>query len=510
MIQTETARNEYTGNGSLKTYPFTFAIRQSSEIRVYLDAAIAVNDTDYTVGLTAQGGDIQFVVAPALDVKITFLRNVSATQLVDLNEGQVFDAEINEDEYDKLTMMVQQVREVISRALKFAPWSRKTNIDVPEPVTGKVLAWDASGALINQTGGADGRAFMWRGQWVSTTQYAVDDVVTSGGNTYIAIIANINSQPLSSNWNLMVQRGADGGSGGVTLGDTTPGDVASAGVAGTSTQVSRKDHVHAHPNTGSFLADAHHNKSHVHLSDGSGTVVHSSLGSVGIDDHHAKSHAHNGSDGSGTVAESSVTFTDITTGDASITKHGYMKKLPNDSALVYDGTGAFRAESGGGGGSGDVVGPSSAVADHLAVFNGTTGKLIKDGGVANLTNFKTSSFIRDDFRAGNLIQIGELDWVKAGASATFAYIAAELNHPGIMRVSVTSGTGTISLQADSALGNPGHSNRFQDTFDGYFVARNNATTNNSVRIGFYASAESSISTPPGNGIYFERLSTDDS
>ena len=33
-----------------------------------------------------------------------------------------------------------------------------------------------------------------------------------------------------------------------------------------------------------------------------------------------------------------------------------------------------------GGGSGDVVGPGSAVNDRIAVFDGTTGKLIKDGG----------------------------------------------------------------------------------------------------------------------------------
>lgn len=35
----------------------------------------------------------------------------------------------------------------------------------------------------------------------------------------------------------------------------------------------------------------------------------------------------------------------------------------------------------GGGGSGDVVGPSSAVDNDIAVFDGTTGKLIKDGGM---------------------------------------------------------------------------------------------------------------------------------
>jgi len=40
------------------------------------------------------------------------------------------------------------------------------------------------------------------------------------------------------------------------------------------------------------------------------------------------------------------------------------------------------ADMAGGGGSGDVVGPSGAVADRIAVFDGATGKLIKDGGLA--------------------------------------------------------------------------------------------------------------------------------
>lgn len=34
----------------------------------------------------------------------------------------------------------------------------------------------------------------------------------------------------------------------------------------------------------------------------------------------------------------------------------------------------------GGSGSGDVVGPASSVTDHIALFNGTTGKIIKDSG----------------------------------------------------------------------------------------------------------------------------------
>jgi hypothetical protein len=46
----------------------------------------------------------------------------------------------------------------------------------------------------------------------------------------------------------------------------------------------------------------------------------------------------------------------------------------------FTGSAGWDALSGGGGGSGDVVGPASATADRIAVFDGTTGKLIKDGG----------------------------------------------------------------------------------------------------------------------------------
>ena len=53
-------------------------------------------------------------------------------------------------------------------------------------------------------------------------------------------------------------------------------------------------------------------------------------------------------------------------------------------ALVAS-SGAAKRNSGGGAGTGDVVGPASATDGHLATFDGTTGKLIKDGGAALAT-----------------------------------------------------------------------------------------------------------------------------
>lgn len=45
---------------------------------------------------------------------------------------------------------------------------------------------------------------------------------------------------------------------------------------------------------------------------------------------------------------------------------------------------------GGGGGSGDVVGPSSAANNGVALFDGITGKLIKDGGVLGSAAFRAA------------------------------------------------------------------------------------------------------------------------
>jgi hypothetical protein len=48
---------------------------------------------------------------------------------------------------------------------------------------------------------------------------------------------------------------------------------------------------------------------------------------------------------------------------------------------TFDGTTGKLIKDGGAVPAGDVVGPGGAVANHLAVFDGATGKLLKDGGV---------------------------------------------------------------------------------------------------------------------------------
>ena len=53
-------------------------------------------------------------------------------------------------------------------------------------------------------------------------------------------------------------------------------------------------------------------------------------------------------------SEAQISFTDITTNNVSITKHGYVPNVPNDATRYLDGTGNFSVPSVTGGGSGGI------------------------------------------------------------------------------------------------------------------------------------------------------------
>lgn len=75
---------------------------------------------------------------------------------------------------------------------------------------------------------------------------------------------------------------------------------------------------------------------------------------------------------------------------------GGISDAPSDGKL-YGRKNAAWSEVVTGSGSGDVVGPSSAVDGHLAVFDGATGKLIKDGGAVPSSGNEWTLVVSDIF-----------------------------------------------------------------------------------------------------------------
>ncbi|MDV7071340.1 hypothetical protein R3J21_07265 [Citrobacter werkmanii] len=124
-VSTEVDHNEYTGNGVTTSFPYTFRIFHKSDLVVQvvdLDENITdlVLDTDYTVtgagGYT--GGNVILSTALTSGFRISISRELPVTQETDLrNQGKFF-AEVHEDAFDKLTMLIQQAYSVFRLALR--------------------------------------------------------------------------------------------------------------------------------------------------------------------------------------------------------------------------------------------------------------------------------------------------------------------------------------------------------------------------------------------------------
>ncbi|EMC6718413.1 TPA: phage tail protein [Escherichia coli] len=124
-VSTEVDHNEYTGNGVTTTFPYTFRIFQKSDLVVQVvdlneNITELILDTDYIVTGAGgyNGGNIILSKALVSGYQISISRELPVTQETDLrNQGKFF-AEVHEDAFDKLTMLIQQVRSWFSLALR--------------------------------------------------------------------------------------------------------------------------------------------------------------------------------------------------------------------------------------------------------------------------------------------------------------------------------------------------------------------------------------------------------
>jgi hypothetical protein len=148
----------YTTGGSL-VIPYTFRVLKAEDISVELAAddgegasTELVYGTDYTVSGVGSytGGYVTLLSAPANNTQVTIYRYVqNFVQTTDLRNQGAFLAEVHEDVFDLLTMMLQTLLFETERSLTV----RASDIDTvstalgaPEPR--KLLGWSADGTAI--------------------------------------------------------------------------------------------------------------------------------------------------------------------------------------------------------------------------------------------------------------------------------------------------------------------------------------------------------------------------
>lgn len=143
-ISSTNDKNLYNGDGSTTTFAYTFEILENTSILVQLKNTITgvittqTLTTDYTVSNVgvATGGNVVFVVAPPTGNTIILLRQEPYLQPLQLLEYGPFSSQAINTAFDRVTMLTQQLNEVIGRQVVFDPTLSNTfNTTLPLPTT---------------------------------------------------------------------------------------------------------------------------------------------------------------------------------------------------------------------------------------------------------------------------------------------------------------------------------------------------------------------------------------
>ncbi len=119
----------FTGNGSTTSFPFSFKVFTTEDIKVTVNDAngaetVLVLDSNYSVTLNPDqeatpGGTVTYPISGsplASGLKLTITGNISYEQGTDIPTGGDFNPTILENALDSLSMQIQQLDEAVSRA----------------------------------------------------------------------------------------------------------------------------------------------------------------------------------------------------------------------------------------------------------------------------------------------------------------------------------------------------------------------------------------------------------
>lgn len=151
MISTIYSPDRYEGNGVLFTFTFTFRILAKTDLLAQVDNAGIIStldlNSDYTIDdsdvNTADGGVVVLTTPLPLAAVLILSRHTAQTQLINIEEGSPFAAAVVTKEFDRLTMMVQDLQYQMRQALKFPPTSDIEDLYLPLPDAGALLQWNA-------------------------------------------------------------------------------------------------------------------------------------------------------------------------------------------------------------------------------------------------------------------------------------------------------------------------------------------------------------------------------
>lgn len=139
------------GNGVQTSWPFTFKVFADTDILVTVADNLGIESeltltSDYTVTLnsnqeTSPGGTVTYLLPDGYTLVIT--GDIDYDQPLDLPSGGAFSPTALENELDRLTMQIQQLREAVNRAVQ-APITSNASGYLPSPQSNTLIGWNES------------------------------------------------------------------------------------------------------------------------------------------------------------------------------------------------------------------------------------------------------------------------------------------------------------------------------------------------------------------------------
>ena len=187
----------YQGNGSVTNFAFNFKVLDSDHLLVYTydedteEQALLTKNTDYSVALASggeSGGVVSTTTAPSATTKLRIFRNTPKDQQMNLsNQGNFYPSVLNGTS-DKAVLMIQEIIDVLERAIILDPMSPETPQDLYDSITeAQEIAAEALGkanTAIADSSTALGQAGTALGQ--SNTAISDSETALNQSNTAIS------------------------------------------------------------------------------------------------------------------------------------------------------------------------------------------------------------------------------------------------------------------------------------------------------------------------------------
>ena len=161
---TERKAGPLLGTGAQTAWPFTFKVFAATDIAVTIANSLGVETAlvygvDYNVTLnanqeTSPGGTVTYPISGTplpTGSRLVIVGNLPYDQPLDLPAGGNFSPLALENELDRLTMQIQQLRERVGRALQVSV-TTGANVGLPAPSANELIGWDSTGQNLQNFG----------------------------------------------------------------------------------------------------------------------------------------------------------------------------------------------------------------------------------------------------------------------------------------------------------------------------------------------------------------------